>query len=168
MSCNNAFRGRCLHWQTVSIDRLSTAMISRLRDDLASSGDLQFSILRTTNQTDSTIQTLRQSIDRAKKKLDRLTEAYLNAAISLEDFKRLRTPLDEEIASSQTAMKEAESFQPGVNTTKALKDAIHSTIQTLESDASIAQKYDALNSIVEHCTFDKENSLLSITYRISV
>lgn len=168
MSCNNAFRGRCLHWQTVSVDRLATAMISRLRDDLASSDDLQFRVLRTTNNTDATIQSLRQSIDRAKKKLDRLTEAYLNAAISLEDFKRLRTPLDEELASSQSAMKEAEASQPAADTTKALKDAILSTIQTLESDASIAQKYDALNAIVEHCTFDKENSLLSITYRISV
>lgn len=168
MSCNNAFRGRCLHWQTVSIDRLSTAMISRLRDDLASADSLQFRILRTTNNTDNAIQSLRQSIDRSKKKLDRLTEAYLNAAISLEDFKRLRRPLDEEIAASQAAMKEVEASQPGTDTTKALKDAILSTIQTLESDASIAQKYDSLNTIIEHCTFDKENSLLSITYRISV
>lgn len=168
MKCSNACRGRCLHWQHVNVDTLATAMISRLRDDLSSSDCLQYSVLRTTNHTDTTIQSIRQSIDRTKKKLDRLTDAYLNAAISLDDFKRLRTPLDEEIASAQASLTEAESAQPAIDTTNTLKDSIHSTIETLQSDASIAKKYDALNAIIDHCTFDKEKSLLSITYRVSV
>ena len=32
----------------------------------------------------------------------------------------------------------------------------------------LAKKYDALNAIIDRCTFDKEKSILSITYRISV
>lgn len=168
LKCNNAVRGRCQHYQTVSVDSLSTAIISRLRDDLATADSLQYRILRTSCNSESTLETLRQSIERTKKKLDRLTDAYLNAAISLEDFKRLRTPLDEEIASAKTALTEAESSPPAADTSNALKDAIASTIKTLESDASIPQKYNALNSIIEHCTYDKENSILSITYRISV
>lgn len=143
-------------------------MISRLRDDLSISDILQFRVLHTTNNSDTTIQSLRKSIDRAKKKLDRLTDAYLNSAISLEDFKRLRTPLDEEIATAQAALLEYEPLKTEEYTSGALKDAILSTVLTLESDASVATKYDALNAIIDHCTFDKEKSILSITYRISV
>lgn len=168
LKCNNYCRGRCSHSQHIPVCTLATAMISQLRNDLSISDSLQFRVLHTANQTDATIQSLRQSIDRAKKKLDRLTDAYLNAAISLDDFKRLRTPLDEEIASAQASLAEAESAQPATDTTSPLKNSIHSTLETLQSDASIEQKYDALNAIIDNCTFDKEKSLLSITYRISL
>lgn len=168
LKCNNFARGRCLHSQHISVDTLATAMISRLREDLSVSDGLQYSLIRTSNQTDCTIQSLRQSIANAKKKLDRLTDAYLNAAISLEDFKRLRAPLDEQIQNAQIVLSESEAANTKEDTTAALKDAILGTVQTLESNASIAHKYDALNSIIEHCTFDKENSLLSITYRLTL
>lgn len=168
LKCNNYVRGRCLHSQHISVDTLSTAMISRLRDDLSISDRLQFRVLRTADNSDTTIQSLRKSIDRAKKKLDRLTDAYLNSAINLEDFKRLRIPLDEEIATAQAALLEYEPLKTEEDTSGALKDAILSTVLTLESDASVAKKYDALNAIIDHCTFDKEKSILSITYRISV
>ena len=168
MICNNYVRGRCTHTQHIAIESLATAVISRLRDDLSSSDDLQFRIIQSSNGAENTQQTLRQALDRSKKKLDRLMDAYLNAAISLDDFKRLRAPLDEEIASAQTALSEAEAAPPSVNTTGALKESIRSTIQTLESDASIPQKYDALNSIIENCTFDRDSSLLTITYRITL
>ncbi|MGM9562502.1 MAG: recombinase family protein [Faecousia sp.] len=168
MTCNNYVRARCTHTQRIAIESLATAVISRLRDDLSSSDDLQFRIIQSSNGADNTQQTLRQALNRSKKKLDRLMDAYLNAAISLDDFKRLRAPLDEEISSAQTALSESESVPPSVNTTVALKEAIQSTIQTLESDASIPQKYDALNSIIERCTFDRDASLLTITYRITL
>ena len=89
-------------------------------------------------------------------------------AIDLEEFKRLRSPLDEEISSLQSALSSAESARPDTDASSALRSAILSALETLESDASISQKYDALNSIIERCTFDRERSLLSITYRISV
>ena len=157
-----------MHSQHISVDTLSTAMISRLRDDLSISDRLQFRVLRTADNSDTTIQSLRKSIDRAKKKLDRLTDAYLNSAINLEDFKRLRIPLDDEIATAQAALLEYDPLKTEEDTSGALKDAILSTVLTLESDASVAKKYDALNAIIDHCTFDKEKSILSITYRISV
>lgn len=168
MLCNNYVRGRCTHTQHIAIESLATAVISRLRDDLSSSYDLQFRIIQSSSGAENTQQTLRQTLDRSKKKLDRLLDAYLNAAISLDDFKRLRAPLDEEIASAQAALSEAEAAPPSVNTTGLLKEAIRSTIETLESDAGIPQKYDALNSIIESCTFDRDASLLTITYRITL
>ena len=166
--CGNSIHGRCLQSHCVPVDSISTAFISRLRDDLSLSSSLQFRTIRTSNDTEQVLQSLRQSINQSKKKLSRLTEAYLNSAIDLEEFKRLRAPLDEEISSLQSALSSAESALPDTDASSVLRSSILSALETLESDASISQKYDALNSIIERCTFDRDRSLLSITYRISV
>lgn len=170
LKCGNYIHGRCIHSQHIHVDKLATAVISRLRDDISSTIPPSYHIVRTKEFSDQTLQGLRQTVSRIEKKIERLTDAYLNEALSLEDYKLLKGSLQSELSESRSALEAALSAteQQAAASPSALKDAILKVLVTLESDASIAQKYDALNSIVDHCTFDRENSLLSITYRLTV
>ncbi|MGL4369715.1 MAG: hypothetical protein ACRCUT_08610, partial [Spirochaetota bacterium] len=51
--------------------------------------------------------------------------------------------------------------------TEALRSAIGKALETLCSpDATIEEKHDAANEIIETCTWDKAQNLLIITYRL--
>ena len=145
---------------------LEAAVISHLREDLLSSAPLCASILRTAPQRTEQ-QELQQTIDRIQKKRTRLTDAYLNEAITLEEFKRLQSTLDADLAAATAELSSLSPEHPEDHSA-ALRKAIEHTLRTLNSDADIATKYEALNSIIDTCIFDKSQMLLSITYRITL
>lgn len=162
LKCANYAKGRCTHTQHVTVDTLATAVISRLRDDLSSSEAIDCRILHTTQTPKAS--SISNTVSRLQAKLDRLTDAYLDGAIPLEDYSRLRSTLSSELLSAQSQLSSAPLPDP----TPALRSSIRCTLETLESDATVAQKYDALNSIIDRCTFDKDTNLLSLTYRVSL
>ena len=48
-----------------------------------------------------------------------------------------------------------------------LQDKLKQALEILDSpSASIAEKHDAANSIIERCTWDRADATLSITYRV--
>ena len=50
-----------------------------------------------------------------------------------------------------------------------LQTAIAQALATLQSqDASLEEKNNAARSVIENCIYDKENSLLTITYRVLI
>ena len=52
---------------------------------------------------------------------------------------------------------------------KALQAAIADTLATLSSpDATREQKNSAARSIIDHCSFDRATSTLTITYRLTL
>lgn len=164
MKCNNYCHGACSSTQHISVELLEAAFISRLREDLLSSAPLCASILRTAPQRTEQ-QELQQTVDRIQKKRTRLTEAYLNEAITLEEFKRLQSTLDADLAAATAELSSLSPQQPEDHSA-TLREVIDQTLRTLNSDADIATKYEALNSIIDTCIFDKSQMLLSITYRI--
>lgn len=166
MKCNNYVRGSCRTTQHISIEALEEAFLSRLREDLLSSAPLTATILRTGSQRTEQ-QDLQHTIDRIQKKRTRLTEAYLNEAITLEEFKRLQSTLDADLAAATADLSSLSPQQPEDHSA-TLREVIDQTLRTLNSDADIATKYEALNSIIDTCIFDKSQMLLSITYRITL
>lgn len=168
MKCNNYVRGRCAHSQHIAVEVLAEAVLERLREDCHAAVPPQFQALRVSGEAGKQQRELHLAIERSQKKLDRLTDAYLNAAVELDEFKRLRTPLTDEIAAAQAALMQAERKQTEVDAVEVLRNEIRSTIDTLESASPIPTKYDALNAIVARCTFDRSTSTLTLTYRISI
>ena len=56
-----------------------------------------------------------------------------------------------------------------IDHTAILRQSIATVIKTLKSpEATIAQKYESAQSLIEHCTFDKENMLLTVSYKLNV
>lgn len=167
MKCNNYVRGSCDHSQHIRADLLADAVIARLQNDLSGSIPLNFNHLRNlTANADS--QVYSQKIAHIKRKKERLTEAYLAGAMDLDDYKRLKDSIEKELIDLESS---APIMDP-VNTndiTLVLKQQISEALQIITSPAAtIAEKYAAANSIIDHCTFDKSTLTLSLTYRLSL
>ena len=166
--CNNYVRGRCKSSQHIRIDLLHDAVLEKLREDLASSAPLRFTVSQQSPARADELSRLRSSLSELEKRSSRLMDAYLSSAISLEQFTRFKTDLD---AQTEDIKKEIESVQASGSSpallASALSAQIRSAYNTLTSpDASIADKNTALRSITESIIFNRSKMTLSITYRL--
>lgn len=167
--CNNYVRGRCRHSQHIAVDALSAAFIHRLQNDMVSAKTPDCRLIRARGGVDTEIRQLRQNLDRIARKQERLTDAYLNGAMEIDEFKALKQAIDAEREAAKAALDAELAAVPKQDHAKILRDAIGAALRVLVSeDNSIAEKYNAANAIVDHCTFDKSTQTLSITYRLTV
>lgn len=169
LKCNNYVRGRCTTSQHTPIPAMEEAFLNQLRADMDPAQTPACTLVRTSSPANDPIHQLRQALEKAERKKDRLTEAYLAEALSLEDYKNLSAKLTQEIQALQASLQEAQATQAPIDTKALLRQAIASVLDTLTSpDATIAQKYEAASSIVSSAIYDKSANTLTLTYRTTV
>ena len=164
--CNNYVRGSCPHRQSVRVDDLHDAVISRLRFDAANASALVPRVYHASDGTQQKLHDLQRALAQAERKKDRAREAFLLGADSVEEYKAIKDVIDREAAEIRariTAIEDANSAPPP----DMLSNQINAALATLTSEnTTLAEKNEAFRSIVERCTFDKSTNLLQITYRI--
>lgn len=166
LKCNNYVRGRCTHSQHIAAQALSEAVIAQLQHDMLTSSSVSCQALRP--REENQLAPLRQTLSRIEKKSARLTDAYLNEAIGLAEYKALRESLAAERAAAEAALADAQSSTPAIDPIATLKLRLADVLKTLtDPNATTEQKYTAANQIISRCTFDKSTFTLSITYRLS-
>lgn len=165
MQCNGRLHGKCTTSQHVPVELLEEAFIQQLQHDLTFSGSVSCTVHRVS--TPDAAQELRQKRARLASRLDRLRDAYLDGVESLADYKSARQQLQTQLDSIDADIKKADAaFIP--DTASALRAAIAATLETLRSpNATIAQKYESAQRIIDKCYFDKSQMLLSIFYRLT-
>lgn len=169
LKCNNFARGGCRVSQHITASVLEKAFISRLQNDMLSSEKINCKIIPIKSTEEASVQRLSAELDRLRNKRHRLTDAYLDGAIELHEFKVLQESLDKEILQKQTQLSEAKSNLPHIDSSLLLRSAIERVLKKLtDPNRSVAEKYDAASSIVERCTFDKSQMLLRLTYRLTI
>lgn len=167
--CNNYVRGACTHSQHVSADALKAAIISRLEQDANSAFPLACKITYTNNSGGHEIARLEASLKQLEQKRKRLQDAYLAGVMDLKDFSLAKREIEGgiQLAKSELEALKAESDADAVE--QKLQNAISIALTTLRSPAaSLEDKNNAARSVIENCTYDKENSMLTITYRVSI
>lgn len=165
--CNNYARGRCSCSQHISVSALEQAVISKLRQDLVADHTISYNETRASSGQ-SELHRFRQRLEQTELKKTRLTDAYLAGVMDLQDYSRLKAALDNELSALR--QEQASFSAPDIKKAmQALRQQIEAVLRTLVSEsATMEDKYDALNTIISHCVFDKASSTLTITYRISV
>lgn len=165
--CNNFVRGRCSTSQHISVNLLHDAIIDRLTADCASSSPLVYDVILSGDNGADELARLKLEKAAAEKKLLRLRELYLNGIDDIETYKAGKVGLETESAALGAKIAELEAAAPSDALSKKLKADISQTLKTLNSDAAtLEEKNSALRSIIENCTFDKAQNLLTITYRV--
>lgn len=168
MKCNNYVRGRCPTSQHVDIALMERALISRLQADLLSAAPLQCRIVAAKDDHAITVQRLTAELERTRTKRSRLTDAYLNGALELDDFKRMKDLLEQELAQKEKELSEAKAALPSDDSGAALRATIEETLRTLtDPNRTTAEKYDAAKAIIDTCTWSKVDNLLTLTYRLA-
>ncbi len=165
--CNNYVRGRCTTSQHISVDILERAFLERLRTDMTAAGNIDFHLISATDGTANELQLARRNLDSLKKKKERLREAFLAGADTVEEYKAMKEALEQQIAAAAEHVETLSAGGTKKKTPTLLRKSIKSALSVLESPtATLSQKFDAADGIIESCTFSKEDALLSITYRV--
>ena len=164
--CNNFVRGRCKTSQHISGDILKEAILARLQADAISSEPLIFDVVRAGSKAADELSLLQQHKAGLQKRLDRLREAYLAGAESLEEYAAAKTATLQQIHDTDQRISEAENNSANSTTPQLVRSAIRSAVETLTSSSStIEQKCEALHSICDRIDWDKSQNTLTIHYR---
>ena len=164
--CNNYVRGRCRTSQHVSGDALKEAILARLQADAISSEPLACDIVRAGSKAADELSLLQQHKASLQKRLDRLREAYLAGAESLEEYAAAKAATLQQIQETDQRISEAENKNVDSATPQLVRSAIRSAVDTLTNTSStLEQKCEAIHSICDRIDWDKAQNTLTIHYR---
>lgn len=165
MQCNGRLRGKCNTSQHISVELLEEAFMQQLQHDLTFSASVSCTVRRVS--TPDASQDLRQRRARLASRLDRLRDAYLDGVETLVDYKAARQQIQTQLDALDADIRKADAASIP-DTASALRGAISATLETLRSpEATIAQKYESAQRIIENCCFDKSHMLLTVFYQLS-
>lgn len=167
--CNNFVRGSCKTSQHISAAKLEKAIIERLQSDADTGNLLNYETSHNSEKRRSDEEIYTSNIASLERKLNRLREAYLSGAESLEDYKASKSDIESAIDSEKNKLAELENRAQNVNAQAILSDAIKAALKVLTNpNATKEEKNSAARSIIHRATLDKEKNLLTITYRLTV
>lgn len=165
--CNNYVRGACRTSQHITDETLKTAILQKLRQDAAGSPSIRYEVVRASDGGASELAALQASLDAAVRMLDRLRDAYLSGADTIEEYKAGKEAVQEKIARLKDQISEEEKKNASAAGPDVLKKSIRTALNTLESSsATMAEKYTAAHSIIDRIVWDKAKNLLQIYYRL--
>lgn len=165
--CNNYVRGRCKSTQHIKGDLLKDAIIRRLQSDAVSSAPLQFEIIRAKDSGSDELAALKAQQSSLEKKIERLRDAYLAGADTVEEYRAAKEATQAQLAQVAQQIEDYNVKTASIGTPEVMRSAIEDALKTLVSDsATMEQKYEAVRSVVDFAVFDKANYRLDIHYRL--
>lgn len=163
MKCNNYAHGRCTTTQHIAVEALEESFLAKLQHDLTFAESVAC-VVQAAKPAHSD-QRLQQQRARIVSRIDRLRESYLDGVETLETYKAARQQMQAQLDDLDAQIAESAAV-PVVDAAALLRNAIAAVLETLRSPtATVAQKYESAMSIIDRCTFDKSQMLLSISYK---
>ena len=163
MKCNNYAHGRCTTTQHIAVEALEESFLAQLQHDLTFAESVAC-VVQAAKPAHSD-QRLQQQRSRIVSRIDRLRESYLDGVETLETYKAARQQMQAQLDDLDAQIAESAAV-PVVDSAALLRNAIAAVLETLRSPtATVAQKYESAMSIIDRCTFDKSQMLLSISYK---
>ena len=163
MKCNNYAHGRCTTTQHIAVEALEESFLAQLQHDLTFAESVAC-VVQAAKPAHSD-QRLQQQRSRIVSRIDRLRESYLDGVETLETYKAARQQMQAQLDDLDAQIAES-AAAPVVDAAALLRNAIAAVLETLRSPtATVAQKYESAMSIIDRCTFDKSQMLLSISYK---
>lgn len=165
--CNGYAKGTCTHSQHVPSAILKEAVISQLEKDAQNFHPLSYSIISTEHKNQK-VNTLHAQITDYQRRLKRLREAYLAGIESLDDYKKDRALLEEQLSNVRHELSHSDVPVSKLGTEQKLANEIALVLAILRSSAPLEAKHNAVNTIIEGCTWDRNANYLKIIYRASL
>lgn len=165
--CNNYVRGRCKTAQHIKGDLLKDAIIRRLQSDAVGSSPLQYETIRAKDKGADEFAALQAQKAALEKKIDRLRDAYLAGADTVEEYRAAKEATQAQLAEVSQQINTYSQQTAAMGTPAAMRSAIEAALKILVSETStMEQKYEAIHSVVDRAVFDKANNQLDIYYRL--
>lgn len=165
--CNNYVRGSCRQSQHTKVDLLHEAVIERLRKDCSTDVKISFKVVHQTDTGATELAALERSLSNLHRKRERLREAFLNGADSVEEYAEMKKLLSKEEEGITARIAKLRAADAVDDTVSLMRGKISDALRILESpETTIDQKFNAANAVIENCRYTKASSLLEMTYRL--
>ena len=167
--CSNFAKGRCRTSQHTAVDVLVNALISRLEADAEALYPLAYNATYSAANGGADIARLESTLRDLERKKIRLQDAYLSGVIELADFAAAKKTLETSTKDARAQLDTLLEKKGADNVQENLQSAIRKTLRTLtDPNATLQEKNNAARNILATCTYDKENSAMTITYRTTL
>lgn len=168
--CGGYQHGACTEMQHIRVELLESAFLDRLRRDAEIADRIPFAVVRTSQPAVDSGAALRQQLETVARRRERLLDALLSGAISNDEFKAARQPLDESERALRQQLSRAQLQSRSDRRPSLLRDRIIAVLQILEDpQQDVAAKSTALRTIIDTCIFTrKPEPVLQISYRITI
>ena len=162
LQCHNYARGACKVSHSVTVKKLNAAVIERLKADFEQQ---TFTVDVAEQKQKSAAPDLTALIEREKKKLSRIREAYMAGIDTLEEYqenkKAIQARIDELTASAPPAPLDEEQIR------ETISGRVQAGLRILESDeTSETLKNITLRSIVDRIVYIKPKGIIEIFYKL--
>lgn len=166
LQCNAYLKGSCRESHRITIPLMEEAFLQQLQHDLTFAEFLDCAVQHISRS--SSMSDLQQKRSRIVSRIDRLRDAYLDGIETLESYKVSRSKLQAQLDEIDAQISQ-ENTAAIADPTAMLRSSIAAVLETLQSPtATIAQKYESAQSIIDSCYFDKAQMLLTISYKLGV
>lgn len=105
--------------------------------------------------------------DEFRRMIDRLRDAYLTGADTVEEYKASKAAVQQRIADLDAQIAAMQKEDRAAADPKLLRSALRAVVKTLESpDTTVAEKNAAVRSVADNITWNKAANTLTIHYRL--
>lgn len=158
--CKNQTIGKCNYTQRCTVPIMEKAVITGLQQILENGN---FEYVKTTKARPLVIDPIAHLEERLKDlelKEKRIRAAYLDGVESLDDYKAYKNMLDAEKADIIKKLSQVQSLETSENFDKnqLITNTYHALELLTSESASLEAKCDAIRSICEKITYDKETA----------
>ncbi|MGN0613582.1 MAG: recombinase family protein [Porcipelethomonas sp.] len=162
VQCNRYSKGTCEVSHSASLSKLNASVISALKSDLETQ---HFNIYKKTPEESKDKDITPMLIEKERKKLERVREAYEAGIDSLEEYRVNKEKILMTIAELESNIKEPERSQKEIY--KKLSRTIKKGLEILEDDnCSESIKNITLRSFVRQIVYMKKTQSIEILYQI--
>lgn len=163
MQCHSYARGTCKVSHHLSVEKANKIVIEAIEDSLKT---LNFNIIPKTQQQDLNILDYDSLIKTEQEKIKRASAAFDAGIDTLQEYSIKKKTYQARINEYQNKKAELMS-ELGMDISKDFINKVTDVLKIIKSpDVSEALKNEALRSIIDHITYEKENQNLAIFYYI--
>lgn len=164
LQCHNYARGSCKVSHHTAMTKIEAAVLDGLRT-AAMTGQFTLAPDRPVDKSDKT-NDLRKQLAAAQRRLRRVRDAYESGADTLEEYAQSKKKIQAEITRLESEIeKAAAAARAGQEQPDALAAKVRSVIEIFADPNQPPKiKNDALRTVVDHITFDRPASTITITF----
>ena len=163
LQCTNYTRGACKVSHYIKLDTLNKVVIDKLKNDFDSN---HFNMIIDTHPAKESLPDLNILLEREKKKLSRIREAYEAGIDTLEEYKENKQKIQSRIDELTSQVKESLPAS-GEEVCMALSERIRSGLEILESsETSETLKNMTLRSFIDRIVYFKPKNVIEIFYKL--
>lgn len=161
LQCHMYAKGACRVSHSITIEKLTATLIEAMeKDSLASDPKIE---IVSASRGPSEATTIRQQIDREKRKLERIKEAYMAGIDTLDEYRKNKEAIT---AVVEALERRAEQKAPPMPTMEEIQAKIREALDVVKDpSASTLSKNEYLRSIIDRVIFDRRKSTIKIVYK---